>query len=172
MTYKEQLTEAMGWLTGNVDTVFIGNGLLQGDRIYGTLEKVPTTLCQEMPVAENLTVGVAIGLALRKCRPVVIFQRMDFMLIAADAIINHLALMPKMSGGQFNLPVIIRCIVGSQSKKFDVGEQHRKDFSTLFEPYIKVVRLTPEIDILQAYKDAYASTEPTMLVEYKDNYAL
>ena len=61
-----------------------------------------------MPVAENLTMGVAIGLALRKARPVVIFQRMDFMLIASDAIINHLALMPKMSGGQFNLPVIIR----------------------------------------------------------------
>ena len=73
-----------------------------------------------------------------------------------------------MSGGQFNLPVIIRCIVGSQDSKFDVGLQHKKDFSTLFEPYMKVVRL--EKDILQAYQEAYQSNEPTMLVEYKDSY--
>jgi acetoin:2,6-dichlorophenolindophenol oxidoreductase subunit beta len=168
MTYKQSLIEAMDFIAGQKDTMFIGNGLQNGDRIYGTLNNVPLNRCSEMPVAENLKMGVAIGIALCGFRPVVIFPRMDFMLIAADQIINHLCLWPKMSGGQFNLPVIIRCIVGSQDKKFDVGLQHNKDFSTLFEPYMKVVRL--KNGIVEAYKEAYASNEPTMLVEYKDDY--
>lgn len=161
----------MGFLAEQSDTLFIGNGLLNGDRIYGTLEKVPTIKCIEMPVAENLTAGVAAGLSLRKYRPIVVFQRMDFMLIAADAIINHIALMPKMSGEQFNMPVIIRCIVGSQSKKFDVGCQHNKDFSELFKPYIKTYILDSADKVEVAYKEAYASSEPSLMVEYKDSYA-
>lgn len=171
MIYKDEIVDSMKFLAEQSDTLFIGNGLLNGDRIYGTLDKVPTQKCIEMPVAENLIAGVAIGLSLRKYRPVVIFQRMDFMLIAADAIINHLALMPKMSGGQFELPLIIRCIVGSQSTKFDVGEQHRKDFSSLFEPYIQVVSLKDASLVLESYKEAYSRTTPTMFVEYKDSYA-
>ena len=168
MTYRDDIIKAMDFISEQKDTMFIGNGLLNGDRIYGTLNNVPLIRCSEMPVAENLKMGMSIGIALCGFRPVVIFPRMDFMLIASDQIINHLCLWPKMSGGQFNLPVIIRCIVGSQDSKFDVGLQHKKDFSTLFEPYMKVVRL--EKDILQAYQEAYQSNEPTMLVEYKDSY--
>lgn len=168
MTYKEELIASMDFLAKQDNTLFIGNGLLTGDRIYGTLANVPLTKCIEMPVAENLVAGVTIGLALRKYHPVLIFQRMDFMLIAADAIINHMALMPDMSGGQFSLPIIIRCIVGSQLKKFDVGIQHKKDFTSLFEPYIDTVKL--KSNILESYQSAYAKPSPTLLVEYKDDY--
>ena len=170
MKYRDKIIEAMEFIGKQPDTLFLGNGLLNGYRIYGTMDKVELNRCSEMPVAENLKMGVAIGIALCKFVPVVIFPRMDFMLIASDQIINHLCLMPKMSGEQFKLPVIIRCIVGSQYMKFDVGHQHKKDFSSLFEPYMKVVRLEKDSDIVAEYKKAYESSEPTMLVEYKDLY--
>ena len=177
MTYKEAISESMNELSKKNEVVFLGQGLIVGDRIYGTMDGVPTNKCSEMPCAENLTMGVAIGLALRGFRPVVIFQRMDFILLAADAIINHAALMPKMSGGQFKLPILIRAIVGSQSKSFDVGPQHQKDFSELFAPYLSLNRFNNTTTkfganaIQKTYEHEYSEGGLSMLVEYKDLYA-
>lgn len=170
MTYKDAVCNTMEELSNKDEVVFIGQGLIVGDRVYGTLDKVKTNKCIELPCAENLQVGVALGLALKGYRPIVIFQRMDFMLIAADQMINHVGLWPKMSGGQFNLPIIFRCIVGSQDKKFDVGPQHNKDFSELFMPYVAVNQFRRGMDIKNAYEVAWNEQEPTLMVEYKDCY--
>ena len=140
MKYKELVTEQMNWLQKQPKTVFIGEGMINADRIYETLNNVPSTQCIEMPIAENLIMGTAIGLALKGWRPIVVFQRMDFMLCAADQIINHLALIDKMSNGQYKCPVIIRCIIGSRKEKFWVGEQHNHDFTSVFSPFIQTVR--------------------------------
>src|SRR3990167_2617600 len=120
MEYIDSIKQDMKWLAQQKDVVFIGQGLIKGDRIYHTLDEVPTDKCIEMPIAENLIMGVANGLAIKGYRPVVIFQRMDFMLIAADQIINHTALMEEMSNGQFKCPVIIRTCIGSQKDTFCV----------------------------------------------------
>ena len=170
MTYKEQIANTMEELSKHDEVVFIGQGLVTGDRVYETMLKVPTTKCIELPCAENLHIGVAIGLALKGYRPIVVFQRMDFILLAADGIINHLALMPKMSGEQFKLPVLIRTIVGPSSKRFVVGPQHNKDFSELFKPYISVQQLMKSTDVQSTYQLEYAAQEPALLVEYKDFY--
>ena len=116
MTYKEHIIDSMEWLSEQKDTVFIGEGLINAGGIYGTMDKVPIKRCIEMPIAENLIVGAAMGLTLLGYRPIVVFQRMDFMLVAADAIINHLCKIPAMSGDRVKLPVIIRAIIGNQDK--------------------------------------------------------
>ena len=170
MTYKDAITETLGELAKKEEVVILGQGIIQTGSVYGTLDKVYSNKCLELPCAENLHVGLAIGLALQGFRPILIFQRMDFILLAADAIINHMALMPKMSGGQFKLPIIIRVIVGSQDKSFDIGPQHNKDFSELFMPYLTVNQFRRGMDIKNAYEVAYNEAEPTMMVEYKDCY--
>ena len=174
MTYKDVVIATMGEIAQKDESLFIGQGLLTGDKVYGTLAKVPmnetVSKCLELPCAENLHMGAAIGLAMQGYRPIVIFQRMDFILLAADAIINHLCLMPKMSGGQFKLPVLIRVIVGSQDESFTVGPQHNKDFSELFMPYMSVYQFRRGMDIKNTYEMAWNEQEPAMLVEYKDCY--
>jgi acetoin:2,6-dichlorophenolindophenol oxidoreductase subunit beta len=164
-TYKECLAEEMEWLSGNDNVVFLGQGITCGDRFYGTLDKVSKSKCIEFPVAENLMMGSAIGLALEGYLPIVLFQRMDFMLIAADQIINHAALMQEMSGYQFDLPIIIRACVGSQDKKFDVGVQHNKNFKHVFEGYIDIYEFYNHI-----YKELYNTIEPVLVIEHKDYY--
>ena len=163
ITFTDKLEADMKWLAEQEDTVFLGQGITVGDKFYGTLDEVPKHKCIEFPVAENLMMGSAVGLALQGYKPIVLFQRMDFMLIAADQIINHLALMPEMSGNQFELPVVIRACVGSQSKRFDVGKQHNKNFKHIFQPYLEVVDYTPGI-----YRQN--RTKPLMVIEYKDSY--
>lgn len=170
MTYQCRIKEAMGWLGHQKDTVFIGEGLKNAGEIYGTLTGVHGKKCIEFPICENLIVGSAIGLAIQGYKPVVIFQRMDFLLIASDAIINHLCLITQGSGGQFTLPVIIRAIIGSQNPKFDVGDQHKHDFTHIFERYMPIVSLSSKSKILNVYKKAYTLSTPIMVVERRDLY--
>jgi len=165
MTYKDKITESMAWLVEQSNTIFLGEGIINAGRIYGTLDRVPLNRCIEMPIAENLIAGSAIGLAIAGYRPVVIFQRMDFMLIAADAIINHMALIPKMSGDRIKLPIIIRATIGSRSKQFDCGPQHNHDFRHIFAPYITTFNFEQGV-----YQIAYQRNEPVLIVDDKDLY--
>ncbi len=172
MTYKEHITNSMGWLAEQKDTVFLGEGLINAGRIYGTMDKVPIKKCIEMPIAENLIVGAAIGLAITGCRPIVVFQRMDFMLVAADAIINHLCKIPTMSGITVILPVILRAIIGNQDEAFDVGLQHKADYTHIFDPYIHIIPLHVSKDIPKIYKDIYNNccNHPVLTIELYNSY--
>jgi pyruvate/2-oxoglutarate/acetoin dehydrogenase E1 component len=95
---------------------------------------------------------------------------MDFMTVACDAIVNHLSLIPKMSGGTVKLPVIIRAIIGSRCEKFDVGSQHNKDLTAMFQPWINTIVLKENMDIPHYYQIAYESSQPTLLIEDRDLY--
>ncbi len=170
MKYKQSITKGMEYLGSLKSTVFIGEGLINAGRIYGTLNNVSTKKCIEMPIAENLIAGAAVGMAIEGLLPIVIFQRMDFMLIAADAIINHMSLMPHMSGGQITLPIILRTIIGSTSKKFDVGPQHNHDFTHVFKPYIRTIKLEKAMMGHKIYPQIFKTGVPTLVVERKDWY--
>ena len=124
-----------------------------------------------MPCAEILSTGVAIGLALTGWIPVILFQRMDFMLLAADQLLNHAALFPEMSGGKIKVPMLVRACVGSKETKFTVGRQHNKDFSELFEPYCRLFRIRPdETGFADCMSGFNIPEELTMTIEYKDKY--
>lgn len=165
MKYRDALREEMKWLGEQKDTVFLGQGITKGDRMYHTLDDVPLSKCIEMPIAENLIMGCANGLAMKGFKPMVIFQRMDFLLIASDQIINHTALIKEMSNGQYTCPVIIRACIGSQKDSFCVGKQHNHNFKHIFEPYIKTYDYSPG-----NYKEAFNYDIPMMIIEEKDKY--
>lgn len=172
MTYKDTLKKTMNELARSRLTRFIGYNVSYGPRMHGTLVDVPLDRCIELPVAENLMVGIAMGLALEGFRPIVCFERMDFMLVAADAIINHVDKLPYLSGDQFHFPIIFRCVVGTDAP-LDPGVQHTQDHSTLFHiacKHMRVVRVCTSEDIEREYARAARDTDPTMIVEYKQWY--
>lgn len=162
MTNKEAIRDEMYKLSLQKNTVFLGENIINSGRIYGTLDNVDLKKCIEMPVAENLIAGAAIGLSLGGYLPICIFQRMDFMLIAADAIINHACLLPKMAGVRF--PIIFRTIRASLNDRFYVGLQHSKDLSHVFNPYLEVIQV-PEVSPAKAYKRAWVVDHPILIVE-------
>lgn len=167
MTVREAITFEMESLVKNPKIVFLGENIINSKRIYGTLDKVPISKCIEMPVAENLIAGTAIGLAFKGYIPICIFQRMDFMLIAADAIINHACLLPKMTG--IACPVIFRTIKGERGGKFYVGEQHCKDLTHVFKPYMPITSIpNKRFSIETAYKsvlDDVLNGKSSLIVE-------
>lgn len=151
---------------------FIGYGLKIG-KAGGTLAGIAQDQIIETPVAENLMTGIAIGQSLAGNLPVLYFERMDFMLNAADAIVNHLDAAQYISRGQFKPAVIIRAVVGNRSKPLFTGQTHTQDFTSAFSAMVKmrVVQLTASADIGEEFSAAVHDQtlgESTLFVEYKD----
>jgi pyruvate/2-oxoglutarate/acetoin dehydrogenase E1 component len=172
MTYKESLTAAMTALGRDPATCFLGYGVTNG-KAGGTLAGVPAAQLIETPVAENLMAGLAIGMALTGRRPLVYFERFDFVLNAADAIVNHLDKMALMSRGEFSPAVILRCVVGNTRKPLFTGETHVQDLTDAFASMLRmpVWSCHKPDQITAAYtqaQEAQAMGGSTMIVEYKD----
>lgn len=172
MTYKEQITESMDLLARDTRTRFIGYGLKTG-KAGGTLRNVPAGQIIETPVAENLMTGIAIGQSLAGNMPVLYFERFDFILNAADAIVNHLCAAQHISRGKFLPAVIMRAVVGNKTKPLFTGRTHTQNFSAAFSSIggLRVVQLWGNTEIVEEFAAARHDQilgESTLLVEYKD----
>lgn len=172
MTYKELLAAAMNSLAADPKVRFVGYGLRIG-RAMGTLKGVNEAQIIETPVAENLMVGLAIGLSLRGLRPVVFIERCDFLLNALDAIVNHLDKIERMSHGQFKPAVILRVVVGNRNKELYTGATHTQDFGFAVARMVTfpVRHLHAMENVGARYGEAAIEQRKggsTMLLEYKD----
>lgn len=172
MTYKGELTASMDALASDPARRFVGYGLLHG-RALGTLAAVPTEQIIETPTAENLMVGMAIGLSLKGIKPLVFIERFDFALCAADAIVNHLSAAAHISRGEFTPAVIMRVVVGNRRKPLFTGETHTQNFAEAFASMVRfpVYELEHETEIARRYAEAARLQDDgtsTMLVEFKD----
>lgn len=172
ITYKGELTRAMKLVAADPRARFIGYGLLAG-RALGTLKEVPAPQLIETPVAENLMMGLAIGLSLRHLRPLVFIERADFLLNALDALVNHLAKIEVISHQEYTPTALVRVVVGNRTKGLQTGATHTQDFSDAVQllcPNIPVYKLGDAAEIVPAYERALASLDrqSAILFEYKD----
>jgi len=169
ISYKEAMNEAMTEL-GKEGAIFIGYNVARGDAM-GTLKNVPNDQKLETPVAENLMSGLAIGMSFEGFLPVLYFERHDFMLVAMDAIGNHIDKIERISHGEFKVPVIIRA-VEAFGGPFYSGPTHHQDFTNVLRTLVEFPVLDPVtgIDVLKAFKGALASKRPAMIIERKSRY--
>jgi len=117
--------------------------------------------------------GLAIGAALRGRKPVVYFERADFVLNAMDAIVNHLDKLATISRGEFTPGVILRITVGNREKQLFTGATHTQDVTAALRTLVTfpVLTLHHADAILSTYQLAAQATEngtPCAVVEYKD----
>ena len=169
ISFKNAVTEAMTEI-GKVNSVFIGYNVKYGNAM-GNLINVDNCKKIETPVAENLMAGLAIGMSFEGFRPVVYYERHDFMLVAADAIINHANHIERISHGEYKCPVIFRTVV-ADSGPFYSGPTHSQNFTEGFKNIVSFPIYVPEtgFEVLQAYKKALHSERPSMIVERKSKF--
>lgn len=172
MSYKEELTRANAALGKDDRTRFVGYGLKRG-RAYGTLSDVREAQIIDMPIAENLMVSLAIGLSLKRYRPVVFFERMDFICNAMDAIVNHLDKIAALSRGEFYPAVLIRAMVGNREKALYTGPVHTQDLGASIMRMVRFpVIALDNCDVVACFYETAARDQmkgvSTMLVEYRD----
>jgi hypothetical protein len=136
MDFATEVNLAMHLLARDDRSIFIGQSVCyDGAAIYHSLDGVPMDKRMEFPVTENLQLGYCTGLSLTGKLPICIYPRMDFMLLAMDALVNHLDKLP-MFGWQPK--VIIRARVG-QKKPLDAGPQHTQNYTDAFRQMLTTV---------------------------------
>ena len=169
LRYAAELTRAMDVLAADPNVIFLGQAVaFPGTSMSGTLEKVPGYRKIEMPVAEEMQMGLSIGLSLAGWTPVSLFTRWNFLLLAANQLVNHLDKLPLISG--YRPKVIVRTGVGS-IRPMHPGLQHTGDYTEAFAsmcPSITFVRLEDPDEIVPAYKAALERDNSTVLVEISD----
>jgi len=175
MKYFEELKRSMEWLGSQSGVVFLGQAVkVPGTGMSNTLESVGQELRIELPVAEDMQMGMSIGMAITGLVPVSIYPRWNFLLLAVNQLVNHLDRMPHISNEGFNPRVIIRTSIGSE-RPLHPQHQHIGDFTDAFRlilEYVDVVRLDEPQDIFPAYQHAYERSDgrSTLLVEYGDYF--
>ena len=132
----------------NKNVLLIGLGVDDPKGIFGTTVGINKIFKKnrvfDFPTAENAMTGIAIGSSLVGMKPVITHQRVEFSLLSMEQIINQAAKWFFMNGGQKNVPMVIRLIIG---RGWGQGPQHAQSLETLFAhiPGLKVVSIsTPE----------------------------
>lgn len=175
MKYFDELCRAMEFLAQDERTVFLGQAVAcPGTAMTNTLKQVPPDKLLELPVTEELQMGMSTGIALAGQVPVSIYPRWNFLLLALNQTINHLDKFPFFSNGGYRPKVIIRTGIGSERPLFP-QHQHVGDFTDAFRlmcKSIEVVRLEEPEDIFPAYQKALEREDgrSTILVEFGDYY--
>ena len=175
MKYFEELKKSMEWLSEKPDTLFLGQAVeYDGTAITNTLKNIPKEKKLEMPVNEDMQVGISLGMGLNGTVPVSIFPRWNFLLLGANQLINHIDKIKIMSNGGYTPIIIIRTSIGSQ-RPLHPQHQHIADFTSAFKAMsdtIDIIKLDEPNQIFESYKYAYERTDnkSTILVEWGDYY--
>ena len=176
MKYFEELVRAMDFLAEDNRTVFIGQAVAYpGTAMTNTLKNIPLEKLIELPVAEEMQMGMTVGLALAQLVPISIYPRWNFLLCAINQLVNHLDKVHVMSDDGFKAKAIIRTSVGSE-RPLHPQFQHVGDYTSAIQSMcmsIDFISLYEPQDIFPAYEKALLREDgrSTVIVEFGDFYS-
>ena len=175
-SYRDAIREAMmEEMDRDPNVLIMGEdiGVYEGTfRITaGMLKKYGPSRVIDTPIAEAGMVGTATGMAMLGLRPIVEMMTVNFSIIAADQILNHAAKVRYFSGGQVDVPVVIR---GPQGAGVQLSAQHSQSFESFYGhfPGIHVVTPATPADAKGLLKTAIRGKDPVMFLESAALYGI
>lgn len=171
LSYRDAIREALDQALGMDPRVFlIGEGIDDAGGVFGSTkglaEKYGGQRVMDMPLAENGLTGIAAGAAMTGMRPVLIHMRVDFLPMAMDQIVNHLAKWRYMTGGRVSVPLTIRAVIG---RGWGSAAQHSQSLQALFAhiPGLTVVMPASPRDAKGLLLGCIASGDPSLVIEHR-----
>ena len=137
----------------------------------GLVDRFGSKRVFDTPIAEAGLSALAAGAANAGLRPVLVHQRLDFMLYSLDQVVNWMAPWRFMSGGRAKMPVTIRAIIG---KGWGQGPQHTKSLHTWFAhvPGLQVVMPASPSDAKGLLLSSIMSDDPTLFIEGRSLFSM
>ena len=176
MTYREALNLALREEMRRDPRVFlIGEEIGLYDGAYkvtqGLLKEFGERRVVDTPICESGFTGVAVGAAMLGLRPVVEMMTFNFAILALDQIVNSAAKLYYMSGGQYNIPMVIR---GPGGPAHQLAAQHSQSMEVYFYhvPGLKVVRPSTPRDAKGLLKSAIRDDNPVIFIESETLYGI
>ena len=147
----------MNYLAKNERTIFLGQAVkVPGTSMSNTFKEINPNKLIELPVAEEMQMGITNGFAINGLIPVSVFPRWNFLLLAINQLINHLDKIKLMSNDGYKTKVIIRTGIGPE-KPLHPQYQHVGDFTDAVKKMctnIEIIKLNEVKDIFPSYKKA------------------
>ncbi len=173
-TYREAIRAALRDALASDERVF-----LMGEDIaaYGGCFAVTLGLVEEFgpervrdtPLSESVIVGAGIGAALGGLRPIVEIMTVNFSLLALDQIMNTAAAIQHMSGGQFNVPLVIRMATGA-GRQLAAQHSHSLEGWYAHIPGLRIVAPATIADARGMLTTALACPDPVLVFEHASLY--
>ncbi|KHK93437.1 alpha-ketoacid dehydrogenase subunit beta [Novosphingobium malaysiense] len=131
----------------------------------GLLEEFGPERIRDMPLAEGVIAGSAIGAAIAGLRPIAEIMTCNFSLLALDQIINNAATIPHMSGGQFAVPLVVRLATGGGRQ---LAAQHSHSFEGWYAhiPGIRILAPGTVEDARYMLAAALDDPNPVLIFEH------
>jgi pyruvate dehydrogenase E1 component beta subunit len=174
VTYREALREAIRAAMREDDRVF-----LMGEDVgpyggafgvsLGLLEEFGPERIRDTPLSESAFVGAGIGAALAGMRPIVEVMTVNFSLLALDQIMNNAATLLHMSGGQFNVPLVIRMTTGA-GRQLAAQHSHSLEGWYAHIPGLRILAPSTIADARGMLPTALADPDPVLIAEHGGLY--
>src|SRR5919112_6471757 len=169
MTYRDALKTAMAEeMERDESVVLLGEdiGLYGGTHLItdGLLDRFGPKRVMDTPIAEGGFTGAAIGMAMGGLRPIVEMMTWNFSFQAADQIIQNAAKLHYFSGGQVNVPMVIR---GPNGGGVQLSAQHTHSLEGFYGhfPGLKVVSPSTPEDVKGMMLAAIRDPDPVIFLE-------
>ena len=174
LTYAAAINEALVLeLERDPSVMVLGEDIGEPGGVFtvtaGLYDRFGPERVMDTPIAEAGFVGLATGAAAAGMRPVVEIMFMEFLMVAADQILNQAAKLRYMSGGQVSIPLTIRTQQGIAGGG---GAQHSQSMEALFAhvPGLAVAVPYSPADAKGLVATAIRSDEPALIIEHKGLY--
>ncbi len=170
ITCSQAIAEALAEEMERDDTVFIlGEDLVSNGGIFcqfkGLPERFPGRVI-DTPISETSIVGSGVGAALTGMRPIVDMHFADFVTTAMDEIVNQMAKIHYMFGGQAKLPMVLWAPDGAG---ISAAAQHSQSLESwlVHTPGLKVVVPSEPADVKGLLKAAVRDDDPVIFFQHK-----
>ncbi len=175
-TYREAMRLAIREALETDDRVIVlGEDVADYGGTYavtkGLHEEFGRDRVRNTPLSESGFVGAGIGAALGGLRPIVEIMTVNFSLLALDQIVNTAATLLHMSGGQFNVPVVIRMTTGA-GRQLAAQHSHSLEGWYAHVPGLKVVAPATVADARWMLPTALADPNPVIIFEHNALYGM
>jgi pyruvate dehydrogenase E1 component beta subunit len=171
---SKAISEAIAEEMEQDETVFIlGEDLVAHGGIFGQFSGLPKLFPDRIidtPISETAIVGGGIGAALTGMRPIIDMHFADFVTTAMDEIVNQMAKIRYMFGGQAKLPLVLWAPDGSGIR---AAAQHSQCLESWFvhTPGLKVVVPSEPADVKGLLKSAIRDDDPVVFFQHKSLFA-
>lgn len=174
ISYADALYEAVHEEMSRDDSVFVyGLGVDDPKGMYGTTLDLHKEFGEfrnfDTPLSEDAMTGFGIGAALSGMRPIHVHQRMDFLLLCINQLVNIAAKTRYMFGADYSVPMVVRAIIG---RSWGQGAQHSQSFHSYFMhvPGLQVVAPTTPYDAKGCMVAAIRNNNPVIFLEHRMLY--
>jgi pyruvate dehydrogenase E1 component beta subunit len=174
MRYREALNQALREELQRDDRVFLMGediGVFNGafKVTAGLLDEFGEQRVRDTPISENTIVGMGVGSAMTGMRPVVELMTVNFSLLAYDQIVNHMATIHYMFGGQVKVPMVVRMPQGAGHQ---LGPTHSHSFEAIYlhVPGLLVAVPSTAADAKGLLKSAIRDDNPVIFIEHEYLY--